>query len=75
MSVFKHPLKPKKIKAELKSALKEVGPPAVLHCLQRFWAEQPLSPGCNQHLYKQGAKCCKVCHLKQPKPHNQRLPG
>ena len=29
VSVFKHPLKPKKIGAELKSALKEVGRPAV----------------------------------------------
>ena len=49
VSVFKHPLKPKKIGRELRSALKEVSPPAVPCYMQRCWDEQPLNLGCNQH--------------------------
>lgn len=72
VSVFKHPLKPKKIRSELKSALKEVGHPAVPHCLQRCWDERPLRLGCIQQPYEQDAQW-PVCHLKQPEPCSQRL--
>ena len=66
VSVFKHPLKPKKIGRELRSALKEVSPPAVPCYLQRCCDQQPLSLGCNQHPNEQDAKRFKVRHLKQP---------
>ena len=49
VSLFKHPLKPKKIGSELNLALKEVGLPALPCYLPCCWDARPLRLGCIQH--------------------------